>query len=230
MIKAVRRAEQTVPKMQRHLREPDTRSGWVPMEILSVSECLLIYGPSNSVLLQPPPCDRHNSRCATITRHSAHTPCYVQNTGDTWRPEHLLQQREHSILCETEITWTGNSQVIEHSLPQSEYPILISAKRVFDGPVHWCWMMCTSGTSLPLGNWILALSFTGSKWTSWRCVQCWVISGVGIASLSLVTIVVKHWPLTICCWSVHCYRDVMMNTTQSTRWMLSSRQFLRLAQ
>ena len=31
---------------------------------------------------------------------------------------------------------------------------------------------------------------------------------------------------TICCWSVHCYRNVVMNTTQSTRWMLSSRQFL----
>ena len=28
---------------------------------------------------------------------------------------------------------------------------------------------------------------------------------------------------------VHCYRVVVMNTTQSTRWMLSSRQFLRLA-
>ena len=45
----------------------------------------------------------------------------------------------------------------------------------------------------------------------------------------VVTIVVKHWPLTRCCWSVHCYRNVVMNTTQSTRWMLSSRQFLRLA-
>ena len=45
----------------------------------------------------------------------------------------------------------------------------------------------------------------------------------------IVTIVVKHWPLTICCWSVHCYRNVVMNITQSTRWMLSSRQFLRLA-
>ena len=36
-------------------------------------------------------------------------------------------------------------------------------------------------------------------------------------------------PLTICCWSVHCYRNVVMNTTQLTRWMLSSKQFLRLA-
>ena len=45
----------------------------------------------------------------------------------------------------------------------------------------------------------------------------------------VVIIVVKHWPLTICCWSVHCYRNVEMNITQSTRWMLSSRQFLRLA-
>ena len=45
----------------------------------------------------------------------------------------------------------------------------------------------------------------------------------------VVTIVVKHWLLTICCWSVHCYRNVVMNTTQSTRWMLSSRQFLRPA-
>ena len=35
--------------------------------------------------------------------------------------------------------------------------------------------------------------------------------------------------LTICCWSVHCYRNVVMNTTQWTRWMLSLRQFLRLA-
>ena len=45
----------------------------------------------------------------------------------------------------------------------------------------------------------------------------------------VATTVVKHWPLTICCWSVHCYRNVVMNTTQSTRWMLSLRQFLRLA-
>ena len=29
----------------------------------------------------------------------------------------------------------------------------------------------------------------------------------------VVTIVVKHWPLTICCWSVHCYRNVVMNIT-----------------
>ena len=44
----------------------------------------------------------------------------------------------------------------------------------------------------------------------------------------VVTIVVKHWPLTICSWGVHCYRNVVMNTTQSTHWMLSLRQ-LRLA-
>ena len=44
-----------------------------------------------------------------------------------------------------------------------------------------------------------------------------------------VTIVVKHWPLTICSWSVQCYRNVVMNTTQLTHWTLSSRQFLRLA-
>ena len=37
-----------------------------------------------------------------------------------------------------------------------------------------------------------------------------------------------HWPY-ICSWSVFCYRNVVMNTTQSTHWMLSSRQFLRLA-
>ena len=35
--------------------------------------------------------------------------------------------------------------------------------------------------------------------------------------------------LTICCWSVHCYWNVVMNTTQSTHWLLSSWQFLRLA-
>ena len=45
----------------------------------------------------------------------------------------------------------------------------------------------------------------------------------------VVTIVVKHWPLTICWLSVYCYRNVVINTTQSTHWMLSSRQFLRLA-
>ena len=38
----------------------------------------------------------------------------------------------------------------------------------------------------------------------------------------------SNWPLTICCLSVHCYRNVVMNTSQSTHWMLSSRQFLRL--
>ena len=45
----------------------------------------------------------------------------------------------------------------------------------------------------------------------------------------LVTIVVKHWPLTICSWSVQCYRNVMMNTAQLTHWIPSSRQFPRLA-
>ena len=45
----------------------------------------------------------------------------------------------------------------------------------------------------------------------------------------VVTIVVKHWLLTICCLSVQCYTSVVMNTTQLTRWILSSRQFLRLA-
>ena len=35
--------------------------------------------------------------------------------------------------------------------------------------------------------------------------------------------------LTICSWSVHCYRNVVMNITQSICWMLSSRQFQRLA-
>ena len=45
----------------------------------------------------------------------------------------------------------------------------------------------------------------------------------------LVTIVVKHWPLTICSWSVQCYRNVVMNTTQLTHWIPSSRQFPRLA-
>ena len=38
----------------------------------------------------------------------------------------------------------------------------------------------------------------------------------------VVTTVVKHWPLTICCWSVHYHRNVVMNTTQSTCWVLSS--------
>ena len=45
----------------------------------------------------------------------------------------------------------------------------------------------------------------------------------------LVTIVVKHWPLTICSWSLQCYRDVVMNTTQLTHWIPSLRQFPRLA-
>ena len=44
-----------------------------------------------------------------------------------------------------------------------------------------------------------------------------------------VTIVVKHWPLTICSWRVQCYRNVVMNTTQLTHWTLSLRQFLKLA-
>ena len=45
----------------------------------------------------------------------------------------------------------------------------------------------------------------------------------------LVTIVVKHWPLTTCYWSVQCYRNVVTNTTQLTLWIPSSRQFPRLA-
>ena len=43
------------------------------------------------------------------------------------------------------------------------------------------------------------------------------------------TIVVKHWLLAICSWSVQCYRSVVMNTTELNRWILSSKQFLRLA-
>ena len=39
----------------------------------------------------------------------------------------------------------------------------------------------------------------------------------------------QHWPLNICSWNVQCYMNVVMNTTQLTHWMLSSRQFLRLA-
>ena len=35
--------------------------------------------------------------------------------------------------------------------------------------------------------------------------------------------------IDICSWSVQCYRNVVMNTAQLTHWMLSSRQFLRLA-
>ena len=45
----------------------------------------------------------------------------------------------------------------------------------------------------------------------------------------IVTIVVKHWPLTINSWSVQWYRNVVMNTTQLTSWILSLRKFLRLA-
>ena len=45
----------------------------------------------------------------------------------------------------------------------------------------------------------------------------------------LVTIAVKHWPLTICSWSVQCYMNAVMNTTQPTHWIPSSRQFPRLA-
>ena len=44
----------------------------------------------------------------------------------------------------------------------------------------------------------------------------------------LVTIVVKHWALTICSWSVQCYRNVVMNATQLIHWIPSSRQFPRL--
>ena len=45
----------------------------------------------------------------------------------------------------------------------------------------------------------------------------------------LVTIAVKHWPLTIYSWNVQCYRNAVMNTTQPTHWIPSSRQFPRLA-
>ena len=38
-----------------------------------------------------------------------------------------------------------------------------------------------------------------------------------------------HCGQTICSWSVQCYRNVVMNTTQLTHWILSSRQFPRLA-
>ena len=35
---------------------------------------------------------------------------------------------------------------------------------------------------------------------------------------------VRHWPLTICLWSVQCYRKVVRNTTQLTHWIpLNSR-------
>ena len=45
----------------------------------------------------------------------------------------------------------------------------------------------------------------------------------------LVTIVVKHWPLTICPKSVQCYSNAVMKTTQLTHWIPSSIQFPRLA-
>ena len=45
----------------------------------------------------------------------------------------------------------------------------------------------------------------------------------------LVTTVVRHWWFTICSQSVQCYRKVVTNTTQLTHWILSSRQFPRLA-
>ena len=48
-------------------------------------------------------------------------------------------------------------------------------------------------------------------------------------SWQFVTIVVKHWPLTICSWSVQCYRNVVSNTTELTHWIISSRQFPRFA-
>ena len=42
------------------------------------------------------------------------------------------------------------------------------------------------------------------------------------------TLTIDH-PLAICSWSVQCYRNVVTNTTQLTRWILSSRQFPRPA-
>ena len=45
----------------------------------------------------------------------------------------------------------------------------------------------------------------------------------------LVTTVVKHSALIICSWSVRWYRNVLMNTTQLTHWISSSRQFSRHA-
>ena len=39
------------------------------------------------------------------------------------------------------------------------------------------------------------------------------------------TLTIDH----VCSWNVQCYGNVVMNTTQLTRWKLSSRQFLRLA-
>ena len=44
----------------------------------------------------------------------------------------------------------------------------------------------------------------------------------------LVTIVVRHWPLTICPWGMQWYKKIVTNTTQLTHWILSSKQFLRL--
>ena len=35
-----------------------------------------------------------------------------------------------------------------------------------------------------------------------------------ILSRRSATTVVRHWPLTMCSWIVHCYRKVLMNTTQ----------------
>ena len=40
---------------------------------------------------------------------------------------------------------------------------------------------------------------------------------------------VRHWLLTISSWSLQCYGKVVTNTTQLTHWILSLRQFLRLA-
>ena len=62
------------------------------------------------------------------------------------------------------------------------------------------------------------------------CIWSWSVHSSVVVVMKVLTWCQSAlWQLTICCWSVHCYRNVVMNTTQSTHWMLSLRKFLRLA-
>ena len=81
---------------------------------------------------------------------------------------------------------------------------------------------CTLQEHMTNAEYLITM-MTSSGWTLGQDISCPEDHRL------LVTIVVRHWPLTICSWSVQCYRNVVINTTQLIHWIPSSRQFPRLA-
>ena len=132
-----------------------------------------------------------------------------------------IQRIEFEWRC-TNISWWSspwyrslpNSLGVYHA-EKSSYLIAKLPRRIYS----WCKTMMVYGYQLSCYSvrTLLAMSRPPSP------TSCPEDHGL------LVTIVAKHWALTIRSWSVQYYRNVVTNTTQVTHWKLSSKQFLTLA-